>query len=48
MTKLLITGANGQLGSTLKLLLGPRPDMQALFTDIDELDLTDARAVSKW
>lgn len=38
---LLITGANGQLGNELRLLLGDN----ALYTDYAELDITDAAAV---
>lgn len=38
---LLITGANGQLGNELRLLLGDN----ALYTDYAELDITDAEAV---
>lgn len=41
--RILVTGANGQLGSSLR----ERADDRAswLFTDIDELDITDAAAV---
>jgi dTDP-4-dehydrorhamnose reductase len=39
--KILVTGAAGQLGAELCRLLGPT----AVPTDIDNLDLTDARAV---
>lgn len=39
---LLITGANGQLGSCLKELFSPE---QALFTDAAELDITNQEAV---
>lgn len=38
--KILITGANGQLGSEIKLLSNEFPDWQFLFTDIDELNIT--------
>lgn len=45
MKKLLITGAKGQLGSCLHDIIGHRDDVDALFTDVDELNLTDADAV---
>jgi dTDP-4-dehydrorhamnose reductase len=38
--KILITGANGQLGSEIKLLSNEFPDWQFIFTDIDELNIT--------
>ena len=38
---LLVTGANGQLGSELRLLLGD----SAVFVGRDELDITDEAAV---
>ena len=46
---ILITGSNGQLGSELRLIL-PRelPTANLLFTDIAELDLTDAAAVERF
>lgn len=37
----LVTGANGQLGNELKLLLGNK----AIYVDRDELDITDEKAV---
>ncbi|MDE6243292.1 MAG: dTDP-4-dehydrorhamnose reductase [Muribaculaceae bacterium] len=47
MKRLLITGARGQLGSCLRDLLAERSDVETLFTDVAELDLTDADAVSR-
>ncbi len=41
---ILVTGANGQLGSELKLLAAEAP-YQFLFTDIDELNLVDSQLV---
>ena len=46
--KILITGANGQLGNELKLLGKKFPDYQLAYTDIDELDITDMQAVSAY
>ncbi|MBD5225196.1 MAG: dTDP-4-dehydrorhamnose reductase [Bacteroidales bacterium] len=43
--KILVTGSNGQLGNELKPLLEDAFPSMTLFTDIDELDLTDAKAV---
>ena len=40
----LVTGANGQLGSELKLL-APASAFEFIFTDVEELDLTDGTAV---
>ncbi len=42
MTKLLITGSNGQLGSSLKKLAPANPGLDFIFTDIEELDITNA------
>ncbi len=41
---ILITGANGQLGQSLKKIF---TDKQALFTDIEQLDITNYDAVQK-
>ena len=38
--KILVTGANGQLGMSLRRLLS-----EAVFTDVEELDITDAAAI---
>ena len=42
---ILITGANGQLGSELQKLHTQSPQHQFVFTDINELDITNASAV---
>lgn len=39
MKRILITGANGQLGNEMRLLANQFPDFTFDFTDIDELDL---------
>ncbi len=41
---ILVTGANGQLGSELRLL-APDSEEDFIFTDVEELDLTDLEAV---
>lgn len=38
--KILVTGANGQLGMSLRKILS-----EAVFTDVEELDITDAAAI---
>lgn len=38
---ILVTGASGQLGSELKDLSSDYPDFRFMFTDVDELDITD-------
>ncbi len=43
--KVLVTGANGQLGSELRHLALNYPNMQFLFTDYEELDITNKFSV---
>ena len=45
MTKILITGANGQLGSELRKSSNLFPDLSFVFTDLNELDITNPAAV---
>jgi dTDP-4-dehydrorhamnose reductase len=45
--KILITGANGQLGNEMRLNLVGNEDFEAIYTDVQELDITDAEAVNK-
>ena len=42
--KILVTGANGQLGMSLRERQEALP-AEWLFTDVEELDITDAAAV---
>lgn len=44
--KILITGANGQLGYELQKLLSKNDNYKLFFTDIDSLDITDSDAVN--
>ena len=46
MKQILVTGANGQLGSELRLLAPKYEDeCEFHFTDVKELDITDRKAV---
>ncbi len=45
-TKILVTGANGQLGSEIRELAASFPGMSFTFIDVEELDLTDRTAVN--
>ncbi len=47
--KILITGCNGQLGNEMRNVLTERmPNVEVLYTDVAELDLTDADAVKRF
>lgn len=48
MENILITGADGQLGSELRGLTQGRNDIHCLYTDFQELDITDALAVENY
>lgn len=37
--KILITGANGQLGNEMRIALAAHPQLQAIYTDVAELDI---------
>ncbi|MDD4431082.1 MAG: dTDP-4-dehydrorhamnose reductase [Bacteroidales bacterium] len=41
----LVTGANGQLGSEIRLLANQYPQFAFTFTDIQELDLQDSKSI---
>lgn len=43
--KILVTGANGQLGNEMRLLAIENPQHTYLFTDVHELDICDEQAV---
>jgi dTDP-4-dehydrorhamnose reductase len=45
MVKILVTGAEGQLGSEINAIANQYHDFQFFFTDINELDLTDKVAL---
>ncbi|MBD5203567.1 MAG: dTDP-4-dehydrorhamnose reductase [Bacteroidales bacterium] len=44
---ILVTGAYGQLGRSLRRILENDPEVSAVFTDADTLDITDKNAVEK-
>ena len=43
--KILVTGANGQLGSELKVIAGNNKNFEFIFTDYQELDISNKPAV---
>ena len=45
MKRILITGANGQLGNEMRVLSEEYPEHTYFFTDVAELDICDAQAV---
>ena len=46
--KVLVTGANGQLGNCIKEIASKYPQFEFIFTDVAELDITDQEAVEKF
>jgi len=46
--KILVTGAKGQLGNELRALSGEFPLFDFLYTDVEELDITDSAKVDKF
>lgn len=46
--KILVTGSNGQLGQSLKLLSINYPKYQFVFTERDQLDLTDSGNIAEY
>lgn len=45
---ILITGSKGQLGNELRTLYGKYPEFKFTFTDVEELDITDMKAVAEF
>ena len=43
--KILVTGANGQLGKEMHAILEKECPGQTLYTDVDTLDISDAKSV---
>lgn len=48
MNNILVTGSKGQLGSELVTLAPQYPDYNFIFTDVDELDLTNSNEVENF
>lgn len=48
MIKILITGANGQLGSEIRKISGHFPDFEFTFTDVAELNITNQQEVASF
>lgn len=46
--KVLVTGANGQLGCSLRKIAGENPDYDFIYTDKDSLDITSESALSEF
>ena len=46
MKTILVTGANGQLGNSIRQLSAGYPQFAFVFTDVDTLDICDAQAVN--
>ncbi|SDB89668.1 dTDP-4-dehydrorhamnose reductase [Williamwhitmania taraxaci] len=46
--KILVTGGNGQLGTELRNLAGLYPELEFIFTDIQELDITNQDQVEPY
>jgi dTDP-4-dehydrorhamnose reductase len=47
MVKILVTGSNGQLGSEINKISGSFTEMDFLFTDVAELDITNSGKVAE-
>ncbi len=48
MQNILVTGANGQLGQAIKLIAGNYPAFNFIYTDYQELDITNASAIAEF
>lgn len=48
MKRILVTGANGQLGNEIRLFSVDHPNFEFLFTDVAELDICNAEAVDSF
>ena len=46
--KILVTGSNGQLGNEIRLLAKEYPNFDFIYTDIDELDITNPEKVNEF
>ena len=48
MLNILVTGSNGQLGNEIRKIAGSFEAYRFMFTDVEELDITDANAVDEF
>ncbi|MFP4664612.1 MAG: dTDP-4-dehydrorhamnose reductase [Bacteroidales bacterium] len=48
MKRILVTGAEGQLGQSLQDIISDYPDFDVSFTDVEDLDLLDTEAVEQY
>jgi dTDP-4-dehydrorhamnose reductase len=48
MIRVLVTGANGQMGNEFRKLAGAGQDTEFIFTDVDELNITDEEEINKF
>ncbi len=48
MKQILVTGSNGQLGSEIRQRAKSFPEFTFTYTDVEELDLTDEKAVNRF
>jgi len=48
MPKILVTGANGQLGSEIRELIADLTEYEFIFTDLPDLDITDHGGVEQF
>jgi dTDP-4-dehydrorhamnose reductase len=46
--KILVTGSKGQLGNEIQGIAKDYPDFEFLFTDVDDLDITNAQQVDEY
>lgn len=48
MQTVLVTGSNGQLGNEVQVFASSYPQFEFIFTDVEELDICDRKAVEKY
>ena len=48
MTTILVTGSNGQLGNEIRCLSGQYPDYNFIYTDVEELNITDYQQIDQF
>ena len=48
MKKILVTGSKGQLGNELQVAAENFPQLELVFTDVDELDICNLTAVEEF